>query len=157
MINPTQTGYVKGRFIGESIRLILDTEWNTQHLDIPGVAVFLDFEKAFDSVEWSYIQKCLEATNFSPDLRQWCYIFYHDISSCVLNNGHASEPFLLERGVRQGCPLSGFLFVIAIEVLAQKIRRSKMMKGIEIEYNGSQEIKLSQYADDTTALLSDSD
>ena len=74
-----------------------------------------------------------------------------------MNNGHASEPFLLERGVRQGCPLSGMLFVIAIEVLAQKIRRSKMIKGIEIEYNGSQEIKLSQYADDTTALLSDSE
>ena len=48
------------------------------------------------------------------------------------------------------------MFVIAIEVLAQKIRRSKMIKGIEVEYNGSQEIKLSQYADDTTALLSDS-
>ena len=59
------------------------------------------------------------------------------------------------RGVRQGCPLSGMLFVIAIEILAQKIRHSKMIKGIEIEYNGSQEIKLSQYADDTTALLSD--
>ena len=103
------------------------------------------------------IQKCLEATNFGPHLRQWVYVFYHNISSCVLNNGHASEPFLLERGVRQGCPLSGMLFVIAIEVLAQKIRRSTMIKGIEIEYNGSQEIKLSQYPDDTTALLSDSE
>ena len=157
MINPTHTGYVKGRFIGESIRLILDIMEYTKHKDIPGVAVFLDFEKAFDSVEWNYIQKCLEATNFGPLLRQWVYVFYHNISSCVLNNGHASEPFLLERGVRQGCPLSGMLFVIAIEVLAQKIRRSKMIKGIEIEYNGSQEIKLSQYADDTTALLSDSE
>ena len=49
------------------------------------------------------------------------------------------------------------LFVKAIEVLAQKIGRSKMIKGIEIEYNGSQEIKLSQYPDDTTALLSDSE
>ena len=74
-----------------------------------------------------------------------------------MNNGHASEPFLLERGVRQGCPLSGMLFVIAIEVLAQKIKRSKMIKGIEIEYNGSQEIKLSQYADATTGLLSDNE
>ena len=126
----------------------------TKHKDIPGVAVFLDFKKAFDSVEFNYIQKCLEATNFGPDLRQWVYVFYHNISSCVLNNGHASEPFLLERGVRQGCPLSGMLFVIASKVLAQKIRRSKMIKGIAIEYNGSQEIKLSQYAGETTALLS---
>ena len=47
------------------------------------------------------------------------------------------------------------LLVIAIEVLAQKIRRSKMINGIEIEYNGSQEIKLSLYADDATAFLSD--
>ena len=127
----------------------------TKHKDIPGVAVFLDFEKAFDSVVWNYIQKCLEATNFGAHLPQWVYVFYHNICSCVLNNGHASEPFLLERGVRQGCPLSGILFVIAIEVLAQKIRRSKMIKGIEIENNGSEEIKLSQYTDDTTALLSD--
>ena len=44
--------------------------------------------------------------------------------------------------------------VMAIEALAQNIRRSKMIKGIEIEYYGSQEIKLSQYADDTTALCS---
>ena len=115
LINPTQTG---------------KTVEYTKHKDIPGVAVFLDFEKAFDSVEWNYIQKCLEATNFGPHLRQWVYVFYHDISSCVLNNGHASEPFLLEGGVRQGCPLSGMLFVTAIEVLAQKIRRSKMIKGM---------------------------
>ena len=89
------------------------------------------------------IQKCLEGTKFGPHLRQWVYVFYHNISTCILNNSHASEPFLLESGVRQGCPLSGMLSVIAIEVLAQKIRRSKMIKGIEIEFNGSQEIKLS--------------
>ena len=65
--------------------------------------------------------------------------------------------YLKALGIRQGCPLSGMLFVIAIEVLAQKIRHSKMIKGIEIEYNGSEEIKLSQYADDITALLSDSE
>ena len=157
LINLTQTGYVKGGFIGESIRLILDIMEYTKYKDIPRVAVFLDFEKAFDLVEWNYIQKCLEATNFGLHLRQWVYVFYHNISSCVLNNGHPSEPFLLERGVRQGCSLSGMLFVIAIEVLAQNIRRSKMIKGIEIEHNGSQEIKLSQNADDTTARSSDID
>ena len=78
---------------------------------------------------------------------------YTDISSCVLNNGHASKHFLLERGVRQACPLSGILFVTAIELLAQSIRRSKEIKGIIIDEHN--EVKLSQYADDTTVLLSD--
>ena len=80
-------------------------------------------------------------------------MFYKDISSCVTNNGLASKHFYLERGVRQGCPLSGILFVIAIELLAQSIRRSKDIKGINIQ--GNKEVKLSQYADDTTALVAD--
>ena len=153
LIHPCQSGYVKGRFIGESIRLIADTMHFTKAKNIPGVAVFLDFEKSFDSVEWSFIQKCLETFNFCLDLRQWIKVFYTDISSCVLNNGYASKHFRLERGVRQGCPLSGTLFVIAIELLAQRIRRSKGIKGIPIDEHN--EVKLSQYTDDTTVLLSD--
>jgi len=79
-----------------------------------GLAVFLDFEKAFDSIEWDFIRKCLESFDFGPNLRQWTSVFYKDISSCVNNNGVASKHFYLERGVRQGCPL-----VIAMELLAQ--------------------------------------
>ena len=55
--------------------------------------------------------------------------------------------------MRQGCPLSGTLFVIAIELLAQSIKRSKEMKGITIDEHN--EVTLSQYADDTTVLISD--
>ena len=54
--------------------------------------------------------------------------------------------------MRQGCPLSG-TFIIAIELLAQSIRRSKEIKGIVIDKHN--EVKLSPYADDTTVLLSD--
>ena len=71
----------------------------------------------------------------------------------MLNNGHASKHFFLQRGVRQVCPLSGMLFVIAIELLAQSIRHSDIIKGIKVQAN--QEIKLTQYADDTTTLLVD--
>ena len=55
--------------------------------------------------------------------------------------------------MRQGCPLSGTLFIIAIELLAQSIRRSKEIKGITIDEH--KEVKLSHCADDTTVLLSD--
>ena len=46
----------------------------TKETNIPGIAVFLDFEKAFDSIEWNFIHKCLETFNFGLDLRQWIQI-----------------------------------------------------------------------------------
>ena len=76
IISPNQTGYVKGRYIGESIRIITDMMSFTKKKNIPGLAVFLDFEKVFDSIEWCYLQKCLEAFNFGPQLRQWITVLY---------------------------------------------------------------------------------
>ena len=70
----------------------------------------------------------------------------------VINNGYASKFFKLQRGVRQGCPLSGSLFVLCPEILANAIRTDKSIKGIQIY---DKEFKISQYADDTTAFVSD--
>ena len=151
IISSSQSGYVKGRYIGESIRLIKDVMDFTKVKNLPGIAVFLDYEKAFDSVEWDFLQKCLQSFNFGPQLRRWVSIFYNNITSCVLNNGCASNHLFLERGVLQGCPLSGMLFIIAIEVLAQRLRHSTDIQGIKIQDNRI--VKLSQYADDTTAIL----
>ena len=79
-------------------------------------------------------------------------MFYTNIESCVINNGSASDYFRLERGVRQGDPLSPHLFLLAVETLAIAIRENKEIKGIKIE---QEETKLLQYADDITATLSD--
>ena len=59
--------------------------------------------------------------------------FYSNISSCVIKNGFASEHFSLSRGVRQGCPLSGLLFITGIEILGNAIRNSGNIKGTDIE------------------------
>ena len=152
IINPDQTGYVKGRYIGENIRLIQDLMFYTKMLDKPGVAIFLDFRKAFDTIEWNYINAALKFFNFGPDLLNWFTVLYNQVSSCVLNNGHASEFFLLQRGVRQGCPLSGLLFVIGIELFARALKNDHTIKGIEVE---QKEIKVTQYADDTTVFVRD--
>ena len=71
--------------------------------------------------------------------------------SSVLNNGFSTNYFAISRGVRQGCPLSPFLFVLAVELLACKIRQDKEIKGINIF---QKELKISQFADDTTLLNS---
>ena len=154
IINPDQTGYVKQRYIGENVRLILDLMSYTEEKKLPGAALFIDFRKAFDSIEWSFLIETLNNFNFGPDIQNWVKIFYNNVTSCVLNNGHASEFFVLERGVRQGCPLSGLLFVIAIEVLANAIRNESTIKGIKV---GEKEIKVSLYADDTTVFVRDLD
>ena len=78
----------------------------------------------------------------------------NNVQSCVINNGITSDYFALERGVRQGDPLSPYLFVVAVETLAIAVRQNTAIKGITI---GKDETKLLQYADDTTAVLSDVD
>ena len=114
--------------------------------------IFIDFQKAFDSLEWNFLQSCLESFNFGPNFIRWVMTVYNNIQSCVINNGIASNYFTLERGVRQGDPLSPYLFVVAVETLAIAIRQNSMTNGITIE---EEETKLLQYTDDTTAVLSD--
>ena len=151
IIHHNQTGYVKDRYIGETVRSVLDIMEFTDKENIPGILIFIDFKKAFDTLEWQYLFNCLKAFNFGPNLNAWVKTFYQNIQSCVINNGMASDYFTLERGVRQGDPLSPYLFLLAIETLAISIRENPEIDGIKIDKN---ETKLLQYADDTTAVLS---
>ena len=72
-----------------------------------------------------------------------------DSKSCVSNYEHMTVWFPLGKGVRQGCPLSALLFVLNIELLACKIRQSKLIRGINLFYNQI-EFRLTHYADDNT-------
>ena len=90
--------------------------------------------------------------SFGPSFIQWIHTFYKNVSSCVLNNGFATSSFAVERGVRQGDPLSAYLFIIALEVLCVNIRNSNDIRGIKVD---KEEIKLSLFADDLTGFLKD--
>ena len=104
-------------------------------------------------MDWNFLFRALEAFNVGPCIQKWIRTFYTYCSSCFINNGFASEFFKLE-SVRQGCPLSGLLFVLCAEILATAIRNDNSIKGIKIH---NKEFKLSQYADDTTAFVSDTE
>ena len=119
---------------------------------MPGLLLFIDFEKAFDSLEWDFLNKCLELFNFGPDFIRWVNTFYKNVKSCIINNGLCSHYFNVERGVRQGDLLSPYLFVIAVEILAIAVRNQENIKGIKIS---GLETKLLQFADGTTAILAD--
>ena len=100
LIHGDHTGYIKGCFITQNVRLMADIIECTDTLDIEGIALFLDFKKAFDSLEWNFILKALETFGFGVSLVQWVKTFYNNIQSCVINNGYATPFFELQRGVR---------------------------------------------------------
>ena len=116
--------------------------------------LLIDFEKAFDSIEWSYIRKVLHKYNFGEDFIKWFNIVYKNSQSCVINNGIYSQFFKLDRGCRQGDPWSPYLFILAIEPLSLCIKYDQNITGIKI---GPSEIKIGQYADDTFLILDGSE
>ena len=93
IINPDQTSYIKNWYIGENVRLISDFMMYTEENNMPGVALFIDFRKTFDTNEWDFINNCLKKFNFGPDIQNWVKILHNKVCSCVLNNGSASEFF----------------------------------------------------------------
>lgn len=150
LIHTDQTGFIAGRFIGENIVKTLDIMDFVQENDIPALLILVDFEKAFDFLDWNFIEKSLTFFNFGNSIKHWIKVLYKDISSYVINNGWTTDPIHPTRGVRQGCPLSPYLFVLCAEILALSIRNNNDIRGIEIEGHSN---KISQFADDATLTI----
>lgn len=96
----------------------------------------------------------MDFLNCGPTIRQWVKIFYTNITSAVNQGGNLSEVFDIQRGCRQGDPLSPYIFLICAEILAIQIRKNEKIKGIAV---GNIEKKISQLADDTSIILDGSE
>ena len=152
IINPDQIWYMKDCFIGENTRLIDNVIDYCKHTLQPCIILLTDFEKAFDTINWNFLQKRLTHFGFGPNFRRWMSVLYTDIESCVTNNGYMSQFLKLFRGIRQGCPISALLFLLPAEIIANIIRISPHIIGLKV--NGKC-IKLCQLADDMTLFLTD--
>lgn len=157
LINPAQTAYTSGRFIGENTRLVYDIIHWTKHNNKPGTIVAADFEAAFESIAWDYLRLVINELNFGPNIKQMINHLYLNTenNSRILINGHLGEKINLQRGIRQGDPASGYLFNLAVSILTEQIIKSTRLTGIKITRD--HEIRISQYADDTIIFLDGSE
>ena len=152
LIHENQVAYINERFIGEGIELIDGVMSYVKDCKLPGILMAIDFAKAFDSLHWTFIWESLKAFGFPQECINMIKVLYTDIESCVMNDGVTTGYFPVRRGVKQGDPLSAYLFILAIEILAIHIRQYEEIHGIKID---NEEMKLSIYADDITVFVSD--
>ena len=150
IIHPDQKGFVPGRYIGEVIRTTYDIIQYAKEHDKSGVLLLVDFEKAFDSISFSYIDKCLNFLNFGPDMKKWIRILLDNIKASINHCGNVSLPFVIGRGCRQGDPIASYLFILSIKILAHRLRNDPNIAGFSF---GDHSHLLEIYADDMSIFL----
>lgn len=152
IVHPDQTGFIPGRFSYSNVRLLLNTLYSVHDKDTQAAILSLDAQKAFDQIEWPYMLEALKQFGFGVNFMEWVKIIHSNPVSSNLTNTDKSQPFDLQRGVRQGDPLSPLLFDIALEPLALGIRGHPGIHGVKF---GNVESLVNLYADDLLICLSD--
>ena len=149
IINKDQT-CIPGRNIAYNLHTLNDITKYANTKNIEAAVLFLDQEKAFDRVNHKFLFQTLKHFNFGTYFRTWVKIILNKITSQVKVNGFLTEPIEVNRGVRQGDPLSALLYVLIAEVLGNHIRSNQDINGITIK---GIEQKILQYADDTQIIV----
>lgn len=152
VIQSDQTYCIRERSIFDNISFIRDIFDLAKMKEFDVGLISLDQEKAFDRVEHQYLLDTLEAFGFIKDFVDKIKVLYNDTESVIKVNGGLSAPFKLKGGVRQGCPLSGMLYSVAIEPFLHKVREN--INGLCL-LSSSKNVSLSAYADDIVVLISD--
>lgn len=130
LIKPDQTGFIIGRHGTNNIRKALNLQSKAAKDRTPSMLLSLDAEKAFDHVNWLFLEQTLIEMGFGETFTYWIRTLYKDPRSKVRVNGCCSDAFRVERGVRQGDSLSPVLFALSIEPLAEAIRQDEQIQGI---------------------------
>ncbi len=152
VIHYDQTYCIPNRSIFDNITLIRDVLEVSKLFGINTGLISLDQEKAFDRVEHLYLWHTLQVFGFNSVFIDMIKTMYCEIESVIKINGSLCTPFKVQRGVRQGCPMSGILYVLAIEPLLFRLRN--MLKGLTLPQCNTT-FYLSAYADDVIVFIND--
>lgn len=124
LISPEQSGYVEGRKIIYGIILTHEIIHSLKFHKMAGMLLKIDLSKAFDKLSWMYIQKTLTSFGFLPIWIRWVMSLISSTFFSILVNRIPLTPFQPTRGIRQGDPLSPFLFVLMAEGLGRIIKHT---------------------------------
>ncbi|WMV25589.1 hypothetical protein MTR67_018974 [Solanum verrucosum] len=154
LIVSQQMAFIKGRQIMDAVLVANEVVDSRIKQNKPGILCKLDIEKAYDHVNWRFLLDILKRMGFGVKWINWIRHCISTVSFSVLINGSPVGFFKAERGLRQGDPLSPFLFILAMEGLNNTVKKAKhigWINGFEMERrdNSSMDITHLQYADDT--------
>ena len=131
IIHSDQTASIRGRTINDNARLLHDVIAYANTNSVPLAVVSVDQMKAFDRVSHDFPFKCLKRFGFGPSFIQWIQVLYNSVSSSVKVNGWLTAFVHLERGLRQGCPLSMPVYFLTAESMAINIRSNPGIHGVK--------------------------
>ena len=121
-------------------------------MKVKGYLVIIDIEKALDSLDHTFLIIALEKLGFGKTFIDWIKILLNDQALCVINGEITTKYFKLEKGAQHGDPVSGYLFILCLEILFLIIKSNKNIKGIQMFENTFLYIA---YANDITFFLKD--
>ena len=142
-IGPEQGAFVRGRQILDLVLIANEGVEEYREKKKEGVVFKIDFEKAYDHVEWDFIDYVLEKKGFGERWRRWIKGCLSSTNFSIMINGRPRGIFNASRGLRQGDPLSPFLFVIVADVLNRLVERAKERDLIEGFCIGRDKVSLS--------------
>lgn len=150
IIDSDQKGFVKGRYIGENLIELMGLIEYADKQQLPAFFLSCDYYKAFDTISYRFFDRALQFFQFGDRYRKYMGNIYTNIEATVMNNGHFTNRFKINRGFRQGDPLSSVNFILVQQILTLKIKQNQDIAGI---FNDNPEKKVGLFADDMWAVL----
>ena len=138
IINICQTAFIKGRNILDGVLSLHEILHEINTTKRRGVVLKLDFEKAYDKVQWDFLEKVMKDKGFSGRWINWVMSSIKGGKVSININGVIGPYFTTHRGLRQGDPLSPLLFNLAADALTSLIERAQskhLVKGLISHFN----------------------
>ncbi|KAH0709195.1 hypothetical protein KY284_010622 [Solanum tuberosum] len=154
LVDEHQMAFLKGRQIMDASLLANELVDSRVKQNLPGVLCKLDIEKAYDHVNWSFLLKILRDMGFENKWINWIKVCISTVKFSLIINGNPEGFFQSQRGLRQGDPMSPFLFILAMEGLNSMIRKASengWLQGFSANANRGDAMEISHllYADDS--------